>query len=942
MPITFASLSTVGPSLRVEGLDVDGWIESVRLFDGETLVADNVFDPVVVWPSRRPAVVPLSQPLPNKPHLGVEVSYRANQPLVGPGPLRQLFVADVPRTDKDHSLMNDHATSQSTDPSNETISPTLDVDRSADRHEFILATIDFGTSRSVGAVYDIKRLELDPTKPISEEAANRAWRVLGAPAENDAAAALAIDYETEYSPSARRRAWEAAFSAPPLDSQCLKLLKELNSDLVIAPDGSIDFQAERSHGSESVILRGVKRLLVQPDHLIKAADRSAEDVIADAIARLSDLTSIEAEGGEDGGGEARPFARLHLTYPTKLPTDRRDALRDRVEAADHLVFMRVDEAAGAAGFRIMAHFGDDAHLGVEAFKAVARSHTGERAWENPDAWTEARSWHENWLVVDVGGGTTDCAVVRLTLLDVTPPDVAPGRGRFHRIQPRVVASGGIINLGGDQITKRLFSLLKSRFGLEGETRFQGTQDDKVHGERQRNFSRLWAAAELVKAQGGVRGLRDVDVMVEPAGASSDPAWLDNGIVRIEAIEMPAGSSISVTTSTTTVTAEDLTSAVESTVDQVAALAAGIARAGSEAVGGEQIDRVAFSGGSMLSDYLRDRIEQALRQQMADDKTGAGFVVDFDGEYCKSGTALGAMYFNSMQNFASDPVDRIDDLEAGRDFLDVDVSRMHANLAADFTLHVEGAIDSEGDELFIRGQRLTMGPGGLRRARSRPQSYRELLNVHRRDFDVQTRKPSSSGDALTVGLRWWASGGDLGVASPKEFLQTHNLSLVFEIDEMERISLLIIKGAAEPAPDLEGGTVIADDLGGPVIEDGLTKVAIFDDLVNPGMGTLHDTEPVIAVGQQVGAGLVVEVSGLHLWYRRDGSKAYEELVKLPNDGRWLSIGPDGTLRCHSSYPEDVEVAAVEDLATAPDGATYRTAMKSGGGYDSNEDPFNGTL
>ncbi|MEM7552676.1 MAG: molecular chaperone, partial [Cyanobacteria bacterium P01_A01_bin.84] len=90
------------------------------------------------------------------------------------------------------------------------------------------------------------------------------------------------------------------------------------------------------------------------------------------------------------------------------------------------------------------------NIGIESFKTRCRKESDE--------------WSQNVLVLDIGGGTTDVALIKLTLSDITPSfrdDKDRGLGgRYYQITPKLLGSSGHLQLGGELITLRMFRLLK--------------------------------------------------------------------------------------------------------------------------------------------------------------------------------------------------------------------------------------------------------------------------------------------------------------------------------------------------------------------------------------------------------------------------------------------------------------------------------------------------
>ena len=86
------------------------------------------------------------------------------------------------------------------------------------------------------------------------------------------------------------------------------------------------------------------------------------------------------------------------------------------------VVIKYDEAIAAAIFYLMREIGFDPSLGLEAFKVGCRHDNG--------------AWWRNVLVFDIGGGTTDLALVRLTLTESR--SVRGQARRFSRARADVI------------------------------------------------------------------------------------------------------------------------------------------------------------------------------------------------------------------------------------------------------------------------------------------------------------------------------------------------------------------------------------------------------------------------------------------------------------------------------------------------------------------------
>lgn len=145
------------------------------------------------------------------------------------------------------------------------------------------------------------------------------------------------------------------------------------------------------------------------------------------------------------------FLTAVVTYPTVAPPVVRKEIKQLVkDLGIDDVQTAYDEAVSVAIFFLWREFGGNLNIGIESFKT--RCHR------------EANKWSQNVLVLDIGGGTTDLALIELTLEDKTPffgsnEDRGLG-GRYYKLTPKLLGSSGHLQLGGELITLRVFRLLK--------------------------------------------------------------------------------------------------------------------------------------------------------------------------------------------------------------------------------------------------------------------------------------------------------------------------------------------------------------------------------------------------------------------------------------------------------------------------------------------------
>lgn len=148
---------------------------------------------------------------------------------------------------------------------------------------------------------------------------------------------------------------------------------------------------------------------------------------------------------------ADDFRKVVLTYPTTVPPSIRRRIEELVSGLGvSEIQMDYDEAVAAAMFYVWREFYGALDIGLEAFKARSRRH-GTR-------------YSQNVMVIDIGGGTTDLALIQLVLEEIDPfdaPDADRGAGgRYYKLTPTRRRSAGYLHLGGDLITLRVFLLLK--------------------------------------------------------------------------------------------------------------------------------------------------------------------------------------------------------------------------------------------------------------------------------------------------------------------------------------------------------------------------------------------------------------------------------------------------------------------------------------------------
>ncbi|MBD2494691.1 virulence factor SrfB [Nostoc sp. FACHB-280] len=177
---------------------------------------------------------------------------------------------------------------------------------------------------------------------------------------------------------------------------------------------------------------------------------NVNQLIQAAWAHLIDLTEDYRQRARRRFSEGELLTAV-VTYPTVAPPVVRKEVKQLVEQLGiDDVQTAYDEAVSVAIFFLWREFGGNLNIGIESFKTRCRR--------------DGNKWSQNVLVLDIGGGTTDLALIELTLEDKTPffannEDRGLG-GRYYKLTPKLLGSSGHLQLGGELITLRVFRLLK--------------------------------------------------------------------------------------------------------------------------------------------------------------------------------------------------------------------------------------------------------------------------------------------------------------------------------------------------------------------------------------------------------------------------------------------------------------------------------------------------
>ncbi|AFZ02851.1 hypothetical protein [Calothrix sp. PCC 6303] len=545
-------------------------------------------------------------------------------------------------------------------------------------------------------------------------------------------------------------------------------------------------------------------------------------LLQSAYAHLIELTEKYRQSNPGRCSEGK-FYRAVVTYPTiASPFVRREIenLVRKLDIAD--VQMAYDEAVSVAIFFLWREFGGDLNVGIESFKSRCR-YDGDKWWQNV-------------LVLDIGGGTTDLALIRLTLTEINPFEPGEDRGdggRYYKLTPKLLGSSGHLQLGGELITLKLFLLLKvaiadsllsavagdklgkdvlkvhpeelsDRF-LENGKFIPGkllacvdkeNREDEAYREalnaaekvistrwknspaRAQTFYTLWEHAEDAKLILGRKRQKD----------SPEPVYMLNGqkiseLLAQNDIKLPA---VMIDHLSVTLTVQQFERATLPVVSEAVAIAHGLVgntlsdKSQQQSQKNEQVDWLILSGKTCNLDLVEKELYRVFSK--SDYFIWNKERVTFEPEFTKLATSAGACFAEKLRQLGFSPKESKDLLRKGANQLYIDVKNLFYFLPCSFIREV---ISASPEPIFKAGQELYQIKSGeaVAKFRSNWQGMQLTNNIIRQDFE--NIKPqlwgSYNGDALRKKL-------DM---SEDEF--KNRIKIQFEINQRLEIDLLLCHG-----------------------------------------------------------------------------------------------------------------------------------------------------
>lgn len=531
------------------------------------------------------------------------------------------------------------------------------------------------------------------------------------------------------------RCYDEAFAVPPLQTLNLRPvpLDPIHNSFEIPTVATITNAApvaiEFGATGPDVVLN-LKAKLPEAEPLgagregVDGADATTDDLIALVYRELIERTEQFLQDSPEEEPEA--LAELVVMFPTTTPPATRLHLQRMMSfTLDVVAPSFVDEGMAVALYFLMRDFGGiRPEFGAEALRARSRQVS-----------TSPPSWRHNMLVIDIGAGTTDIALVRLTLQDITEPvegvDQAV-QGRYYVIRPEVINSTGHPQLGGNYLTLRVFYWIKAAIadalldgpGQETQRRDQvnrvklelGLDDDAAvpklaplvahsgietpvpphivsalrallpthrepgaPSEKAQAFMLLWGIAEVTKiALGGDLPDPDHGYLIDR----------DRIVSVLNAIDVATSKTLEplIPDEGVWLSPEEFRVLARPVIAYAAELGQWLVEQSLRGKPGERLDRVLLSGKSSMMEMTRRVIAEEFGGGDPEGRVpwnSAAIAVELN--YAKQAASIGTAWARLNSGYATDPTGERDQLRRGRSVLFIDVSNVFQTLPCEFVL-----------------------------------------------------------------------------------------------------------------------------------------------------------------------------------------------------------------------------------------------------------------
>jgi hypothetical protein len=532
--------------------------------------------------------------------------------------------------------------------------------------------------------------------------------------------------------------YSRAWRVPPLDRlRLFEVMLDVNEGSVIESKATATVSPlavllgrgaddDDDGGPRTHVYAGQKgRLSKAEQHPELGPGITSDDLIREALRDIVRRCNAFIGAGPRELGTGR-VSNVVITFPTMATPPVRRKLADMLRAVDiPLVDNSLDEAIAAAMFTVLRDFGSDYEIGIELLRSQSREVV-------PD-----KKWKQNLLVIDIGGGTTDIALLGLHLQDETPEEAITGsgrHGRYYQLLPEVLGSTGKLQLGGELMTLRVFYWIKAviadqllrlsphtfdrplrelrqivKGGDIGERpllamtkgklptfhrggtssgdvfdvldRVVPTRSAPGYGRPSQAFWLLWRIADQVKLDFcAPRPPEEISLRpVEVRRVLQVADWASSGASG------PPAQAIRDEDLTIALARQDFERLIERDLGEVMSLAYGLA-AERLAASGEPVDRIILTGQTSRAPLVRRRLLEEFGRQGTAAKSlrwEQKSVSVVEGRFAKLATSLGACWTKSNRGLVPRPRGAIADLKAGRNVFSIKVDNLFFNLPCTF-------------------------------------------------------------------------------------------------------------------------------------------------------------------------------------------------------------------------------------------------------------------
>jgi hypothetical protein len=551
-----------------------------------------------------------------------------------------------------------------------------------------------------------------------------------------------------------------------------------------------------------------KEITLKPNQLIQSA-----------YAHLIDLVEEYRQKNQDNLAKGK-FNKVVMTYPTVAPPIVRQDIENLIKNLGiNEVQTAYDEAVSVAIFFLWRQFGGNLNVGIESFKT--RCHF------------DGSQWSQNLLVLDIGGGTTDIALINLTLSEINPFQPHEDRGaggRYYVLTPKILGASGHLQLGGELITLRVLRWLKiaiadtlltavqnsdltsdylqsiltsldEKFLTDGKfvpgsllqtwqqtdpkndainTDVLSTAEKVIHTRWVANnnylqpFYTLWEYAEKAKLHFGKPEPGEFILSEQEISQLLDQNNLEYQINNPEKLRI-------------NLTQNEFNKIAQSVIVEAINIAKGLMenRLKMSAVNQEKVDWLILSGKTCNLPQVQEEIYQEFSQSPY-------FIwnperITFVPEYTKLATSAGACYAEKLRQLIFSPESSKEILRKGANQLYIDVKNLFYYLPCSFILKPQNEdsflpIFKAGQELYQISSTL-IGEIAIAKARSQWMGTQLRSLVYRSDYVGGDKRFWGSFNGQALALK-------LGMS---EFQFRNQVQVQFEIDQKLQIDLLLCQG-----------------------------------------------------------------------------------------------------------------------------------------------------